>query len=171
MGGSAGKTLFSEKVALTKDVQYDGVKNGPGWKLTTSNYFISKAPDLEHILQLIETQEDILVSAQSLSQICRTTTMPARISQLSSEIWSYMNLNLTGKALETFHNVPRHEGFEAWRRNLELVRARRSAQNCTQPVGAAPGPCCKALRCAAGPRGVGHQLPRVHRGRRARQVV
>ena len=53
-GGSAGKTLFSEKVALTKDVQYDGVKNGPAWKLTTSNYFISKAPDLEHILQLIE---------------------------------------------------------------------------------------------------------------------
>ena len=86
VGGTAGRTLFSEKVALTKDVQYDGVKNGPGWKLTTSNYFISKAPDLEHILQLIETQEDVPVSTQSLSQVCRTTTMPARISQLSSEI-------------------------------------------------------------------------------------
>ena len=67
-------------MALTKDVQYDGVKNGPAWKLTTSNYFISNAPDLEHILQLIESQEDIPVPMQGLVHACRATCMPSRIS-------------------------------------------------------------------------------------------
>ena len=72
MGGRASgqqHNLFSDKVALTRDVQYDGAKGGPAWKITTANFFISKAPDIEQILIFIESQEDMPADVLSLSSI------------------------------------------------------------------------------------------------------
>ena len=43
---------------------------------------------------------------------------------LSSQVWSYLNLNLVGEALVPFRNVAPHEGFEAWRKTLRLARSR-----------------------------------------------
>ena len=90
-----------------------------------ANFFISKAPDVEQILISMESQEDMLADAHSLGEIFQGVTLPARISQLASEIWSYMNLNLTSKALETFHNVLRHEGFEAFFQLGKLAKLHR----------------------------------------------
>ena len=37
-------------------------------------------------------------------------------TRLDRELWFFLNLNLTGDAKETFDNLPRLQGFEAWRK-------------------------------------------------------
>ena len=46
----------------------------------------------------------------------------ARIQRLAQELWSHLNLCLTGDARLRFENTPPQEGFEAWRRTLKLVQ-------------------------------------------------
>ena len=41
------RRILHEKVALDKEMKYDGGKTGPAWKSRTYNYFISKALDAE----------------------------------------------------------------------------------------------------------------------------
>ena len=59
-GGSNGdhKSKFSEKVAIIKDYQYDGDKNGAQWRLVIRPYLISRAPVMAVLLQNIENNED-----------------------------------------------------------------------------------------------------------------
>ena len=59
--------LFSEKVALTKENQYDGNKNGAAWRTTTSNYFISRVPEIDVIFKLIEENEDVPATVANIS--------------------------------------------------------------------------------------------------------
>ena len=52
------RSKFSEKVATMEKFQYDGEKGGAGWRHTMRNYFISKAPEIELILEIAESSED-----------------------------------------------------------------------------------------------------------------
>ena len=50
---------FSEKMARDRELQFDGVKDGPGWKSTTSNYLLSRAADIGQLLTYVESNEDV----------------------------------------------------------------------------------------------------------------
>ena len=107
-----------------KDLQFDGVKNGPTWRVTTKIYFIGFAPDVGLILEFIEAAEDAPATTTLFTEACKSVMHPSRMTYLASEIWSYLNLNLIGEALVPFRNVAPHEGFEAWRKVVKLVRSR-----------------------------------------------
>ena len=48
------KTLFDDKVLLTPEYQWDGVKGGAAWKSRVERYFITKAPVLRELLECAE---------------------------------------------------------------------------------------------------------------------
>ena len=48
------RTLFDDKVMLTPDYQWDGVKGGAAWKSSVEKYFITKAPVLRELLEWAE---------------------------------------------------------------------------------------------------------------------
>ena len=53
------KNLFSDKVAMTKENQYDGIKNAGGWKTSIRNYWVSKAREMDPLLRLVDQNEDV----------------------------------------------------------------------------------------------------------------
>ena len=61
---------FSDKVALTPSHQFDGQKNGGSWRSVTKNYLISRAPEMDHILRMVESEEDTVASMANLSAAC-----------------------------------------------------------------------------------------------------
>lgn len=116
--------LFSEKVALSKENQFDGKKQRSTWKTTTRNYFLTKATDIDYILDLVEAHEDVPAKAHDIGVALRGILRSARVQYLAEEVWGYLNLNLTDAAREIFENVPRREGFEAWRKFLKIIGRR-----------------------------------------------
>ena len=59
------RTLFVDKVMLTPEYQWDGVKGGAAWKSCVERYFITKAPVLRELLEWAEAQDaDVITEAQ-----------------------------------------------------------------------------------------------------------
>ena len=59
------RTLFDDKVILTPEYQWDGVKGGAAWKSNVERYFITKAPVLRELLEWAEAQDaDVITEAQ-----------------------------------------------------------------------------------------------------------
>ena len=61
--GLSSSRLLNEKVALDAHMKYDGdsSSNGPTWRSRARNYIITKAPDAETILDLVESHKDVPV--------------------------------------------------------------------------------------------------------------
>ena len=125
------KKRFSEKVATTDSKQFDGIKEGGAWKSWCRSYLISQAREMDTLLRLTEASEDREVTTQQLQAMTSTWIHLERVSALSFELWGFLNLNLIGKAKQTFDNIRGLEAFEAWRRILKLVRDRAAVRKIT----------------------------------------
>ena len=99
------KRVFSDKVATLSHLQFDGVKNGSVWRSSISNYLISKAPELQNILPLVEACEDRAASIGYLASLTSSWMPYARLQMLGMELWGFLNLNITGNARARFENV------------------------------------------------------------------
>ena len=108
--------LFSEKFALTKQNQYDGSKNGAAWRVTTGNYFVSRIPDIDNILKLIEENEDVPFTVSNIVGALQHQIQEHLIQAMASELRWYFKLNWRDSARRTFSNAQNLEGFEAWRK-------------------------------------------------------
>lgn len=116
--------LLNEKVALDSHMKYDGnqISKGANWRSVTRNYLITKAPDAEAILDLVESNEDVPAWWINVSQALAGDQ--GRTQQIASELWGHLNLCLSGAARRIFANVPIQEGLEAWRRLMKPIRMR-----------------------------------------------
>ena len=48
--------LFDDKLTMNDEYRYDGVKNGPGWKVMLENYFMGKAAVMQEIMTWAEAE-------------------------------------------------------------------------------------------------------------------
>ena len=62
----------------------------------TRNYIISKAPDAETILQLVESRDDVEALWKTIA--AAVNIAPDRVQRLAQELWAHLNLCLTGAA-------------------------------------------------------------------------
>ena len=109
---------------MTRDYQFDGVHNAAAWRTAIHNYLMSRAPEMDHLLRIIESNEDGPAVCSAL-HVQTVNWLPiARLQFLAAEFWGFLNLNLTGEARPPFNNVRDREGFEAWRKCVKLVRSR-----------------------------------------------
>ena len=83
------------------------------------------------ILEWAEAQQDNAITERSLIEFVTgrhgsayQPMMDADAIRLSKELWSFLNLNIVGKARNTFDNGPILEGFEAWRRIVVPIAPR-----------------------------------------------
>ena len=72
--------LFDDKVAMSSDYCFDGVKSGDSWREKTRGYFISKCPEMRPILEYAEGMghealtNDMLVKEAASSRWMTETT-------------------------------------------------------------------------------------------------
>ena len=52
--------LFDDKMTLNAEFRYDGVKEGPAWKVKLENYFMGKAAVLQEIFVWAESETDTI---------------------------------------------------------------------------------------------------------------
>ena len=78
--------LFSEKVALTKENQYDGIKNGAAWRVTTGNCFASRIPEVDIVLRLVEDNEDVPAVVSNIVGALQHQIPAHRIQSMASEL-------------------------------------------------------------------------------------
>ena len=110
------RPVFDDKVAMDASHRYNE-KTQEEWLKTTKNYLVSKAYEMELLLDWAEGFQLHPISPADVaacdSAPCMTNIAATRLDR---ELWSWLNLNLTGSAKETFDNLPRLQGFEAWRK-------------------------------------------------------
>ena len=117
------RSRFSEKVAVMAAYQYDGDKGGAPWRLMIRQYLISRAPEMEIILQAVDAQEDRSAMTKELAPAVPILS-PQLVQKLSRDLWGFLTLNLTGNARLLLNNSATLEGFELWRRLMKGVRSR-----------------------------------------------
>ena len=86
------------------------------------DYLISKAPEIEKILHVVETSEDTPAGIKDLMlRPSLATTPPALLQHLGAELRGFLVLCLSGDARCAVDTTDRREGFEVWRKLLKGV--------------------------------------------------
>ena len=93
-------------------------KDAPGWKILTRNYWIGRNPHMKTFLEWIEQHaDDEITEAEVKSAMDGTGETKLMVDidlvEASHQMWSYLNLNLTGDIVEVFQNVDLLNGAEA----------------------------------------------------------
>ena len=109
--------LFEVKDAKSLP-DYNGNDKGGLWRKKISDYLISKYPDMEKLLEWVEEKKEAV--DHTLLRTYKKIDSRDSIA-LSMHLWGFLNISLVGDAWETFGNVVKGDGLEAWRRVLEKV--------------------------------------------------
>ena len=96
------------------------------WMEVTRSYLIGRNPVLDPILKWVEAHGEASVkkkkTAKLRDELSLMTDLEPTIA--SEQMWSFLNMNTTGTQFrETFMNVERLNGFEAWRKITEPIRS------------------------------------------------
>ena len=51
---------------MAREHQYDGVHSGTTWRLSTRNYLVSRAHEMDGLLKIAEASEDVLATVQNI---------------------------------------------------------------------------------------------------------
>ena len=111
---TADNKIFETKFALDTRNQFDGVKNGVHWKGHTHDYLVSRYPKMHDILQWVEQRGSQTITTMDASAL--QLWIEDDVLVISHLLWGYLNICLTGEALEIFRNVQVSNGLEVWRR-------------------------------------------------------
>ena len=104
--------------------KFDGDKNMDGWYREVSNYMMSRAPDITHVLKRAEKKTDIidnntLEAGPDLRSLFVAGLLVRNPKVLSHYVWGLLNTNLKDKALEKHQSVEARFGLESWRLMLK----------------------------------------------------
>ena len=126
--GGDRKTLFEDKVAISVVGQYrDDQKHE--WLESTRNYLISKAFEMDAFLRWAESAQATEITHGHIGWLSQSGfCADQEPHRLSRDLWGYLNLCLSGKQKLTFNNVPKGNGFEAWRRIVVPIAPRSEAR-------------------------------------------
>ena len=106
-----------------KDYMYDGERNGGQWRLIVKPYLISRAPEIEAILNFVESHDDIMANVSSLLTH-RIIEDDEVLINLAADLWGFLTLNLQGMARLFVNNSKSNEGFALWQKVVQHVRSR-----------------------------------------------
>ena len=115
--------LFEDKIALSSDYSFDGVKSGDSWRKKLRGYFISRLPEMLPILDYAEGMGNEEITNDMLmkeASNCRWMT-EVNVRRLSEVIWGFLNTCLHAKAKEEFEAADCLFGFDAWRRVVQHI--------------------------------------------------
>ena len=119
--------LYDEKVHISNKYTYDS-KRPEVWLQDVRDYVAGRTRELDQLLLWIETQTDEI---DHLNVEANYTGMCdcAPLEEVSRQLWSFLGplVKENAEKASAFRNVPRHNGFEAWRRIAEPINDDKSA--------------------------------------------
>jgi hypothetical protein len=114
---------------------YDGKVGGALWKTKTTNFLVTRVPEMVAALEWTEKQESSITPSQ-LKGFSDSKTWkralggdtPTDLKILAHHLWGFLGDNLSGDAYTVFGNIPRSQGFEAWREAMKSLNERSTAE-------------------------------------------
>lgn len=124
------KDLYEEKYAVHENNKHTD-KKAHKWLKTTRSYLVGRNPVLSVLLKWVEAQGERHIlkkeSGKLRDQLGIMTDLEPQVA--SEQLWSFLNLNTVDTPLrEAFENVAQLNGFEAWRRITQPIRANTVAK-------------------------------------------
>ena len=114
------KKLFEDSVAISGDYRHSDREPRP-WLTLVRNYLVGRAHEMEILLKWAEGWQETPIGFEHI-EACRGHHSIGEVCpmRLSRELWSFLNLNVTGmnakEARRAFDGVPRLNWFEGWRK-------------------------------------------------------
>ena len=87
------------------------------------DYFISKCPDAERILNWAEDKGAQPIDLETVDVHCPNMG-EIQASILSHHVWGFLHLCLTGTAKQKFRSTPRRNGLDIWRQLVTEINSR-----------------------------------------------
>ena len=109
--------LFDEKLAITNDFTYDGIRGGERWRKKVRGYFLTKCPELQPILDWTELMDGETITEEKLmKETERNFWMKmADVRKVAGAVWGFLGTATQGNAHAVHELAPELGGFEAWR--------------------------------------------------------
>ena len=99
------------------------------WVETTRNYLVSKAFERHAYLLWAESAQAVAITEGHIGWLANSGVCSDHDPhRLSRDLWGNLNLSLVGKPKISFNNVPKGNGFEAWRRLVVPIAPRSDAR-------------------------------------------
>ena len=113
--------MFDDKVILTAEYQWDGVKGGAALKSRVEMYFITKAPVLRELLEWAEARDAETITEAQVVEASSNRLAPEQAIAVNSQIWGFLSGCFRGTAETMFRRAECLNGIDAWRRLVRQV--------------------------------------------------
>ena len=115
------RALFDDKLALTEEYRFNGVKGGPAWKGKLERYFISKAPVLQEILLWAEEGDAETITMEKFKEAVGNKLTEEQVIVVNAAIWGFLSSSVSGSAETMFKGAKPLNGIDAWRRLVRYI--------------------------------------------------
>ena len=113
--------LFDQKISMTSDYSFNGLKGGLNWKGKVERYFISRIPVLMNILEWAEKEELYEITQAKFEEATRGTLFPAQVQAINAAMWGFLSGAVSGTAETMFKGAAKLNGLDAWRRLVRYI--------------------------------------------------
>ena len=134
-GASAtpGKQMFDENIAQSAQMSYsDDDTKKTHWVKTLRNYLIGRCWEMRQLLVWAESFQKRTITFLDIQTLAHVQSYMEDIGfdpmRASSELWSFLNLNVTGNGRNKFDAAQELNGFAVWRRIVVPVAPRTVAR-------------------------------------------
>ena len=104
--------MFDHRMAV--NCPFDGEIKAEEWVKKTRNFFLGRCGPTEWMLEWAETR-NAEIRPEGLVRAANEKGEMEDVQRISQEIWSFLNVCLSGEGQVTFGLVPNFNGLEAWR--------------------------------------------------------
>ena len=118
--------LSDEKTAKDAAYRYDPESSGNPWtwRRDTYDYFVSKCPEAEPILNWAESMGAKEIKRADVQEHGVPVMHEVNPEVLSHHIWGFLQHCLAGSAKQVFRNAERRNGLDVWRALVLEINSR-----------------------------------------------
>ncbi len=115
------RALFDEKISMTGDYSFNGLKGGINWKGKVERYFISRIPVLMNVLEWAEKEELYEITPAKFEEATRGTLDSTQVQAINAAMWGFLSGAVSGTAETMFKGAAKLNGLDAWRRLVRYI--------------------------------------------------
>ena len=112
--------LFDDKMTLNAEFRYDGVKEGPAWKVKLENYFMGKAAILQEIFVWAESETDTISEEKFILAVSAKLDEDQAMA-VNAALWGFLAGCVQGAGTTVFKRSEHLNGIDAWRRMVRQI--------------------------------------------------
>ena len=105
--------MFDDKLMLSDEYRYNGIKGGTAWKTRLERYFVARSPALRELLEWAESLDNVPISEAMVVEAASGRLTEEQALSVNSQICGFLSGCLTGTADVMFRRAAWLNGIDA----------------------------------------------------------